>query len=291
MNAPPATPAVGRPAARFSPWIWLVLIVAGVLRLYALDWDQGTLSHPDERNVLMAAHKLAWPASFAEYLDEARSPVNPRNRGTPYYAYGTLPTTLLVGVCHFAGVRLPEQQTLVARGLSAFTDLGALWLVYLIARRLRGDERCGILAAVLYAGCVSPIQHAHFFVTDPYANFFVLLALWHLQRAQPRGRLPDYLGAGAALGCAVACKISTATLALPIAMTALFAAGSPGFRLAPVGQIFGRWLAFGLAALAVYRLAAPDAFAGWFTLAPRWVANMGEIIGVTQGTLDLPFTR
>lgn len=283
MTAPP----VARPTARFRSWIWLILLVAGVLRFYALDWDQGTLSHPDERNILMAAHQLAWPASWAEYLDEARSPLNPRNRGTPYYAYGTLPTTLLVGVCEFAGVRRLEQQTLAGRGLSALADLGALWLVCLIARRLRGDARCGILAALLYAGCVSPIQHAHFFVTDPYASFFVLLALWHVQR----GRLGDYLGAGAALGCAVACKISTATLALPIALTALLAAPSSGFRLASVGQIAGRWLAFGLASLAVYRVAAPDAFAGWCTLAPRWMANMKEIIGVTQGTLDLPFTR
>lgn len=297
MRPPLPAPAVPRAGARFSRWMWLVLIVAGALRFYALNWDEGTLSHPDERNVLMAAHKLAWPTSIPEYLDEARSPVNPRNRETAYYAYGTLPTTLLTGVCQFAGVRLPEQQTLVGRGLSVFADLGVLWLVYLIARRLRGaerDERRGLLAALLYAGCVSPTQHAHFFVTDPYANFFVLLALWGLQRAHERGRLADYLGAGAALGCAVACKISVATLALPIALTALLAARSTterSLRFARPGQIIARWLTFGLAALAVYRVAAPDAFSGWLTLAPRWVANMNEIIGVTQGTLDLPFTR
>lgn len=282
---------------RFSRWIWLVLLLAGALRFYAIDWDQGTLSHPDERNVLMAAHRLAWPASPGEYLGEARSPLNPRNRGAAYYAYGTLPTTLLTGVCTFAGVRRFEQATFVGRGLSALADLGVVWLVYLIARRLRArapDERGGLLAAALYAGCVSPIQHAHFFVVDPFANFFVILTLWLLQGAQWRGRAWEYAGVGAALALGVACKISVASLALPVALTALFAPPAPGargFAWARARQILARGAAFGLTLGVVYRLAAPDAFDGWAAFAPRWLANMREVIAVTVGTTDVPFTR
>ncbi len=270
-------------------------MLAGVLRFYAIDWDQGTSSHPDERNVLMAANKLSWPKSLGEFLDEAHSPLNPRNRETSYFAYGTLPTTGLTAVCTFAGVKRFEQQTLVGRGMSALIDGAVVWLVYLIARRLRGrdpDERCGLLAALLYAGCVSPIQHAHFFVVDPYANFFVALALWLLQGAQWRGRAWEYAGVGAALGLGVACKISVAELAAPVALTALFAApGVRGWKLASPLQVFARWAAFALAMAAVFRLVEPDAFSGLGAFAPRWMTNMRYVVGVSMGTIDVPFTR
>jgi len=41
----------------------LILIVAGAaaLRLYGLHWDGGFLYHPDERQILVVANRLAFP--------------------------------------------------------------------------------------------------------------------------------------------------------------------------------------------------------------------------------------
>jgi 4-amino-4-deoxy-L-arabinose transferase-like glycosyltransferase len=49
-----------------------------------------------------------------------------------------------------------------------------LVLVYLIGNRIF-KKRLGLLAALFYAVAVMPIQQSHFFTTDTYETFFILL--------------------------------------------------------------------------------------------------------------------
>src|SRR3970282_1235713 len=71
--------------------------------------------------------------------------------------------------------------------------------------------------AFLGAFTVLLIQHAHFFVVDPFANTFIVAGLYLAVRAQDEGGPPDYLLVGACVGAAAASKIS----ALPLAAVLL----------------------------------------------------------------------
>jgi hypothetical protein len=68
-----------------------VLVVAAVLRLSGLAWDETAHLHPDERFLTMVETGLRLPASLAEYFDTARSPLNPHNSGFTFFVYGTFP--------------------------------------------------------------------------------------------------------------------------------------------------------------------------------------------------------
>jgi YYY domain-containing protein len=99
-DIPPApVPRIRR--AQHSSWgIWVLLVIALLLGAYfrtlaLYGWDEPSYRlHPDERFMLMVAGDIRLPSSLSEYLDSQRNPLNPRNRGRPFYVYGMLPQTL-----------------------------------------------------------------------------------------------------------------------------------------------------------------------------------------------------
>ena len=272
----------------------LILCFGAAARFYGLNWDQSAGQHPDERHVMMCAGRLDWPKSWSDYFNEAASPLNPRNREAHFFAYGTLPSTLLRGVMELGGIKSPGQMAITGRVLSALADTAVIALVFALAWTLYRRGTLALLAALFYALAVLPIQQAHFFVVDPFANFFVALALLFLARAGKSGNWLEYAGTGVALGLALSCKISVATFGLPVALVALLPLSGEirnwktGLRTAVL-----RTLVFSLATIVTVRLALPDAFSGFWPweLAPRWLANMREVINISTGVIDIPFTR
>ena len=294
----PSAPEPGLAPSLSSRTRWLLLAVLGLglaFRLFGLNWDQSGGQHPDERHIMMCTWRLDWPHSVAEYLDESKSPLNPRNREATFYAYGTLPGTALRGVMVLGGIKTPEQMAMTGRALSAIADTATIALVFALAWSLYRRANTALLAALLYALAVVPIQHAHFFVVDPFANLFVGLALVLLVRAWRSQKLLDYACTGVALGLAISCKISVATFGLVVAITALLPAAGvrEGGVISVLQRAFVRTLVFSLATIITVRLALPDAFAGFWPwqLAPRWVANMREVVAISTGVTDNVFTR
>ena len=210
-----------------------ILGLAAVLRLSGRDWDRGRLLHPDERFLCMTVSAVGTPSSWTEYLDTARSPLNPHNRGHAFLVYGTLPLFAVRWLADaFSAESLPDIARL-GRAASAVVDTLSVLLVFLLGRRLYG-RAAAWLAALLYALCVLPIQHAHFFTTDTWATLFAFAFLYAAVRASSRGGLIDHAAAGLPLGLALACKISL----LPLAGVALLAAMLPA--LSAGGTEIGR---------------------------------------------------
>lgn len=113
------------------------------LHLAGRDWDHGHLLHPDERFLAMTVSAQRWPSGVAEYFDEARSPVNPRNAGAGYFAYGTLPTTLLTGLATLAGPGDAIATARLGRALNAGVSLLTVLLTALLASADRArPTRC-----------------------------------------------------------------------------------------------------------------------------------------------------
>ncbi|HZS90407.1 MAG TPA: hypothetical protein VFE42_23315, partial [Chloroflexota bacterium] len=129
----------------------LILALAATLRFIGLDWDQHTHLDPDERFLTMVESAMQMPSSFSQYLDEAHSPLNPRNVGYGFFVYGTLPTTIIRVVAAAVNQIGYDQVYLVGRALSALFDIGSIVFLFLLARRLYRDNRVALLASFLLA--------------------------------------------------------------------------------------------------------------------------------------------
>jgi hypothetical protein len=199
-----------------------ILAVAAYLRTVGLDWDEGRRLHPDERFLCMVENALEPVSSLREYLDTAHSPLNPNNRGFGFFVYGHFPIIVIQYLGRWFdapnnqldqklfGVDLGSQYDrvyLLGRGVSAVCDVAVTLLVFLIGARIYG-RAIGLLAALLYAGAVLPIQQAHFFTVDAMASAFVALAFWSAVRATARAHWLDDVLFGFALGAGLACKVS-----------------------------------------------------------------------------------
>ena len=251
------------------------------------DWDAGRYLHPDERFLAMVHNAIALPASFNDYLDTGRSPLNPNNRDYGFYVYGDLPLTIvqLLGRwtarpdmhldARLTGVELGTDYGSVyrlGRLVSALCDALTLVFLYLVGAQLYG-RAVGLLAAAFYAGAVLAIQQAHFFTVDAMANLFVVAALWLAARAATRARWSDDVLFGLALGAGLACKLSVFPIAalLGIGVVLRFAAHAQQVREAAppdqrrrTAQLVVRALlslnVVALTAVLAFRLLQPYAF-------------------------------
>jgi YYY domain-containing protein len=310
--------------------ILLVLLVVafGFRTVGGLDWDKGTHLHPDERFLTMVASAVRAPDSLALYLDTANSPLNPYNQGYNDFFYGTLPLFAVRYMAEWADTICVESEDstpftrgaarlflatdegckpgtftsydnvhLMGRLLSALTDVGALFFLFLIGRRLYGTA-VGLLAVVLGTFAVFPIQHSHFFAVDNLAHFFVVVTLYFAVRAAQEGRAGDFVLAGLASGFSMACKISVWPTVLVVGLAGLYQLPS-SLKDRERRQLEGLFFRLCLAALAAFlafRMTQPYSFRGpgFFGLLPneQWIEDMGDIRALTnEGEGDIPYAR
>ena len=291
-----------------GPWVYdlvvvLVLIAAAALRLNGLFWGEYQFLHPDERFLIWVGTDISPVDSLAEYFDTPNSSLNPHNRGHGFYVYGTLPMFaaryLVEGLFGHTGW---QEMTQVGRALSALADLGMVFLVYLVGRRLYG-RRVGTLAVAFAAAAVLQIQQAHFFTMDSFAAFFTFLAFYFaviISTTQPaedqslRPILWPSLAFGLALGMAVASKINAAPVAvvLPGAILIYLARLKPERRQETYWRAFFYLVIAALVSLLVFRFFQPYAFSGpgffGVKLNPLWVENIRTQRAQASAEVDFP---
>lgn len=328
-------------------WIIPILLTAALLRLIGNDWDGYKHYHPDERYIAWVAATIEWPATWSDFWQPHRSPLNPYywpaetttlgiqvERDQPRdFAYGHLPLYLGVaatrlverlwsperpGVADELTLTIDGQQrwfefnllAAVGRALTALVDVGVVWLVYRLGRRLY-DERVGLLAAAFLALTVQHIQLAHFFTFDQYMTFFAVAAVTALTAAvhaatDGRGRRAMLWSAVAALcvGFAVGSKFNGVLLLLPLAVGVWWAQ-----QARPLWQRLLHIAAAGALALFAFVITNPYAALDWTcdvvtpaqAIGPlrlpelNWgscfLYNVAKQGGMANGTADFPFTR
>jgi YYY domain-containing protein len=200
----------------------------------------------------------------------------------------------------------------VGRAWSALFALLSIVVVFLIGRRLYG-ERAGLLAALLLALSVLPIQIAHFFTVDSATAFFTLLTIYWTVRLAQNGGLGSATALGLSIGAAMACRVTMATLgalALVAVAQRLWLSPPPAPERDEPGSsadsvyfspprraltIFSGMALVALAgalALLTFRMLQPDAFVGrsFFDLRPepRFIDNIREIGAMVSGQADAP---
>ncbi len=189
----------------------LILAVAGGLRFHGIDWDEGYGFHPDERSIYMRAGCMydlltegpgyrncvgEFPEtetgipSISTFLDANRSPLNPH-----WFPLGSILIYVLVFfrsiIELFTDINALEMR-FVGRPLSALADIGAVYLVYLLGRRMYG-RGVGLLAAALTALAVIHIQNSHFYRPETFSVLLTLASFWAMLRMLEKRRLRDSL--------------------------------------------------------------------------------------------------
>jgi len=281
---------------RSKPFTWialgLILALALFLRLYGLSWDRGYLFHPDERMVLIVVDRISfpWPPNWSVLLTPA-SPWNPH-----FFAYGSLPIYLLRVCASLAGLFWPDAATLgssyvVGRVLSALFDVGTVYLVYRLGRKLY-NSAVGLLAAILVALTVLHIQLAHFYAVDTLLAFFVVLTISLGVTLVQRARIRTGLLMGISCGMALATKVSAAPLLLSAALAWLFGSlamrreGKPGVVVLLSRAVLGLSLT-GLMALVTFILFEPYAFIDVVS----FLVDVIHESYMARGLADIPYTR
>ena len=152
-----------------------VLLVAALFRLSGTDWGDLQYQHPDELFLNSVTYDIQPVHSLAQYFNTATSTLNPQNTGHGFFVYGTLPVFLVRGLADLTNQM--GNLLVFGRRMSALADLATVALLYFLVKRLYG-ARVGILAAMFSALAVMQIQQSHFYTTDNFATFFMLLAAY-----------------------------------------------------------------------------------------------------------------
>ena len=269
----------------------LILAVALGLRLYGIDWDQGHGYHPDERSIYMRAdcmyRVLTEAPGYANgdcfrnnpgmepglpgigaFLDADKSPLNPH-----WFPLGSILIYLLLGFRFllepFTDLDSLLRISYVGRSIMALADVGTVFLVYLLGKRIYGNrvggKRVGLLAAALVTLAVVHIQNSHFYRPEPLLILFLAASFWFMLQMMERRRLRDSALLGLFVGLTFATKVSVLPLALPLILAygfRPFSTSTGGWRVPSereTARVLGEGLLAGLVAMAVFFFTTPYA--------------------------------
>lgn len=275
----------------------IILVMGGLFRLTNLNWDEEQHQHPDERFLTMVTSDMTWPESFEHYFDPLTSELSPYAQNPDvWYVYGTVPIYLTKWVAVTLDKDSFNEIYLVGRVLSGIFDLGCIFFLFLIARRLY-DDRVALLSAALYALAAHPIQLSHFFAVDTFANFFVAMTIYWSIRASERGIWLYYLLMGISLGAGMASKMSVLTLGVVVVLAGVLDFYRFSKRTSDVHSALEhlavRWATVGITMLLVFRILQPIAFEGPgffnFRLSQIWKDDIDQMRALVDGTESAPY--
>lgn len=203
----------GGPTERhLAEWAWFLIALGAVLRFQGLDWDGGLLFNPDERNIAVAAAKLAFPSGLVPQ----------------FHAYNGLALYLprlaaevfspLIG----GSGSDPAAVAWAGRLLSALFSSLTLPLLWFTARRTLGSE-AALFVTACAAAAPALIQSAHFATTEAglvlCLTFLVFLCAHHVAGDLPLGGFAWRTGVALGLGFGLKTTV-LAFAACPVAAVA-----------------------------------------------------------------------
>ncbi len=176
-----------------------IIVLALILRIYGINWDQGFHLHPDERMLIMVADNIRFP-----------SQLNPH-----FFNYGSLPIYILKGVSQLIGSTGYDNMLLTGRRLSVLFDLLTVIFIYKITTLLFRNKNISLAAAFLYCLTFFSIQNSHFFTVDIILTCLTTVLIYALLKP----RSPFIVGI--IFAAMLATKI-TAIIFLPVVVLVLF---------------------------------------------------------------------
>ena len=226
-----------------------ILALGLVLRLYGFTFGLPNADHaysynPDEWTFLQSLSRM----------DPGELDFNPHYFFNPtfqVYIYGAvLFAAHAAGIVNVRGSEKfyfdhPEhvaRMIAICRAYSLLLGLLTIWMIYLLARRLRFSRGASYLAALFLALHPSHVIQCHYMTVNVGLTFWVVLAFLAMESWVRRGGVRNLLWTGAAIGLATSTKY-TGALLFPLAVLAGLIRWRGGWiagRGNPDGVPFGR---------------------------------------------------
>lgn len=224
-------------------WLIGILVLAFMLRVWALDFALPNLARPDEHNI-----SNALVLNLMGRIAAGQFTLNPDFFYYPslylyvcgvfyglYFLVGNL-SGLFAGWVDFHHLYMNDWSSflLIQRAISAVFGTGTVWVLYLAGRRLMGSRASGLMAAFLMAVTYLHVRDSHFGVTDVFATFWVSVSLWYaLMFHQEKTRRFLWLSAMAA-GLAASSKYPAGLVAVAPVLAFRFDLHDRGYVLKDV---------------------------------------------------------
>jgi len=204
-----------KPFSKNKFYIFLIILIAFFFRIYGINWDQNQHLHPDERQIIMVTENIRFPDNKnISQIFSPDSPLNPK-----FFAYGSFPIYFLKFsgyiFSHFdPGISSYDKINLLGRLISAVFDSLTVLLIYLITKQLFFSNKKALLASLVYALSVLPIQLSHFYAVDSLLTFFICLTLYQTIALYRHFTVKNSILSGIYFGLALTTKISATVLVI-----------------------------------------------------------------------------
>ena len=238
-----------------------IVLLAAVLRIWGIEYGlPHPLTRPDEERI----------------TDKALRMLSDQTLGPGEFVYPSLQKYLCMAAleAHFAFLRLsgrcptrgdfiewvtvvhPRLYYRTCRLVSVLTGVATVPLVFALGRRLSGQRRVGLVAALLLAVCYLHVRDSHFATVDVTMTFFTTLCVFLALEAARTGRTAAFAAAGLAAGLAAAAKYNAVVVCVVVP-----AAGWARVRERPDERRAAAWwlLAGAAAAIAGFLIGVPFA--------------------------------
>ena len=223
------------------------------------------------------------------FLDAERSPLNPH-----WFPLGSILIYVMVllrsAIELFTDISALDMRY-VGRPLSALADVGSVFLLFLVGRRMYG-QGVGLLAAGLAALAVIHVQNSHFYRPETFSVLFTLASFWAMLRMVERRRLRDSALLGLFVGLALAPKVNILPLLLPLTLAYVYilldSVGGRWKRITPRAAIpvVGHAALAGVISVGVLILSAPYALLDY----NAFFDGIGSQVDMAREAGTLPFT-
>lgn len=254
--------------------IVFLISISAFFRFYNLNWDQGNLFHPDERNIANAVTKIR----FFSRLDPQ------------FFAYGGFSIYLYTGAVNIISFITKDSSwisdwgliNVIARFFSALFSTLTIIPLYFLAKKI-SSTKAALIVVILYTFTVTSIQTSHYGVTESAITFIgVLICLFSIiifKKLNPANAI--ILGVISGIG--IAAKTSSALFLLIPLSSFIFMINKNNLKLKRIAFYF---LLFSVICFLVFTLFSPFTFINW----GKFLESMNYESGVATGSLPVVYT-
>lgn len=225
---------------RASAVLAAIMLCALALRLWGINWGLPYLYHHDETIFVMISQDIFKKGDLNPHYFDYGSVFFYLNAlaYVPYYLVGWVagvfhtptdiayPSSLVIGEGY-----TPMQTTyLLGRGITLLFGMAAVYMMFLIGKRVANNTPVGLLAAFMAAISPTLIEHSRTITPNMFLVFFILLTVWGALRIYFENTTGAYLLAGVAAGLVVSTKYNGALVFGLVVLACLLRNGWAGLK-------------------------------------------------------------
>lgn len=190
--------------------IYLILVLAVIVRLWSLDFGLPYFFHMDESSVtytsFYAANNLMRPDSFAQPM--LLKYILILIHGIYFLVGKALGFWVTLEQFYFAYIKDPTIFLLSGRLLNVFIGVGTVWFLYFVGQKVY-SKAVGLMAAFFLSLAFIHVQESHYIKEDVLLGFLGLVIYYLCFLIIKNNRLKDYLLTGLFLGLAASLKYNS----------------------------------------------------------------------------------